>query len=198
MNVDNLHLLTRVNEMIRSRTMNKLVQTNPDHCSCNTKCLGQLGEYPDLQKKVCKSYEIKTGLVICGDCRTAPSVKNSTNKCRRTYCSNDPSVMSCSVDANTAFYHVDLCPVNVKLSEDAVLVTHCPHRFYSTNANLLVDGAYGKSVSSSRAKTNFYGMCYGGRRKCKKMIYKYHHIPYVGKDQCGRPLLVGLVILVHV
>lgn len=169
-NVDFLNLMTRVYESGRAYYATKLLQVNPSGCTCRAKCVGQIGRYPHVERRVwTESFELHCALDVCGACRLAFVVENAQSvKPRRTYSSITPEVQSCSVDACSSIKRVRLVTTDVRFSNGR-LYTDFAHRFYtSSSINMMNDRSPGTVGRNRGKRARLYGVCYGGRRTCKR------------------------------
>lgn len=159
-----IHLANALYEMGRSWLRTKLVEVNQPYCTCHVKCVGQTGLYPELEKAF---YDVSAPLhlstVICGGCRLAHTIENTTAcKPRRSVSSHNPKLTTCTLDNISAFKHVPLYAFRVV---DRLTVMYS-HRFYVTNSMNIVDEVYGRKQSAPGSR--IYGVCYSGRRTCFK------------------------------
>lgn len=166
-NSDNLLLLTMAYEMGRARLHTKLLEVNEKNCRCFAKCMGPIGDREQLERRVWESFERHAGLVMCGACRKSPLVETTTaEKPRRTHSSITPEVESCSVDGCSSQKFVRLVVTDVRVTETGLVHIRYAHRFYATNSVNVTDEASGRQKSGTQSR--FYGVCYGGKRTCKK------------------------------
>jgi len=166
-NSDNLLLLTAAYEMGRARLHTKLIEVNERNCRCFAKCVGPIGDMRQLEKRVWDSFQRHSGLVVCGACRLSPIVESTTaEKPRRTHSSITPEVESCSVDGCSSYKLVRLVVNDVRATKTGLVHIRYAHRFFATNSVNVTDEASGRKQGGTQAR--FYGVCYSGRRACKK------------------------------
>lgn len=164
---DNISLLTMVYKMGRARLNTKLVEVNPRHCRCFAKCVGPIGLEKTLEPRIWQSFERHAGILVCGLCRLAPLVHNTTvEKPRKTYSSITPEVESCSMDGSTSFKFVRLVVQDVRITSGGHVHVRYAHRFFTTNSVNVTDEVNLRPKRGTRAR--FYGMCYNGKRTCTK------------------------------
>ena len=166
-NSDNLLLLTMAYEMGRARLHTKLLEVNPKSCRCFAKCVGPIGDCRQLENKVWDSFERHAGLIVCGACRLSPIIENTTaEKPRRTHSSITPEVESCSVDGCSSYKLVRLVVTDVRVTDTGLVHIRYSHRFFATNSVNVMDEVSGRRKNGTAAR--YYGVCYGGKRTCKK------------------------------
>lgn len=169
-NADFLQLMDLVQNLGWAHLTSKLIQVNPDNCSCMTKCIGPLGDYHgfaanfawDAMKDHCSEY-------MCGLCRMFPSVEMpSSSKSRMTYCSLNPKQLTCSKDSCSRFVRVQLVYFDIKKKHTSnASYFKYAHRFYTTSSIPITNELSG--TDPKRPPANIYGICFG-KRTCKKRI----------------------------
>lgn len=180
---DLVFLLSMLTDAGRARFKNKIIEVNRVDCTCQTKCVGEMGKYPELEETFYKEiFTRQTGTIICGFCRLSHSVENTTSqKPRRCINSQNPVVSSCSIEGCTAMKHVSLYALEV---EGPAMIRYS-HRFYSTNPKLILEEVFGEKKSSTQGRV--YGVCFTGYRNCFKKIITKTKLTTDGETQYSEP-----------
>lgn len=173
-NNDFLHLKSFAYKAGRARLRTKLLVVNEGNCTCYAKCVGAVGREAALEEKIWrKSFELHGGLVVCGACRLAPVVENTTvEKPRRTHSANTPEVVSCATDGCSSYKFLRLVVGDVRVTKTGQVHVRYAHRMFATCSVPVVKELCG---SAGGPATRIYGMCFDGRRTCKKRFVV--HVP---------------------
>jgi len=167
---DNLYLMWNVCKMGKIRINTKLVEVNPRECTCYAKCLGPIGA-TSFKDKVWESFELNSGIVICGACRLNGNIKNvSINESRKMYCSTTPEISICSHDGCTVHKFIRLVIMDVAIDNKYSIYTRYSHRLYASDITNIASVIACKERKGKRGQ--LYGMCYGGKRTCYKNFIK--------------------------
>lgn len=138
--------------------------TNEIRCTCHVKCYGWDTRkcHGVLQTAISHS----TSILICRQCALSPNTKNKkASRVKLRINNTNPGTAACSICGSISMQHTELYSLN----RDAATGDYeYKQLFHSTNSVNLMNEQVSRIPSGPG--TRFHGVCYGGRRKCMKMV----------------------------
>ena len=172
LDADMIHLFIQLKTAHRSRCMTKTIELLPPDCTCHLKCRGPIYGRKVLNKLVDQLYQTSHASKICGLCRLAMSVENTTSAKPKEYMNpENPALSACSFDGCTTSFNSPshfFYPVKNDQNQDHVY--EIGHRAFITNSLTITDSVYKKSVSTATGRVST--MCISGSRTCTRGVIK--------------------------
>lgn len=146
----------------------KILQVNLPHCLCYVKCTGYPRNLLMERMFTDEQMPLHFGLRICGLCRLAHGVENTTaNKPKRVVVPENIDSQTCSLDGCGDMRHVPLYHVRI---EKGGSIVQYSHNFYTTNSGNVTDELFRPDQQRISASGRLYGVCYSGSRRCFKKV----------------------------
>lgn len=172
---DFIELMRTINNVCIARSSRCFVNAVQVSCTCHTKCIGRVGGTL-LEPKIWERFKVACTLQICSVCMRATNVTDmAAPKCKQLYTPTNPQLETCSNDGGL-LTHLATVTLDVRVRKGVVLI-HFRHLFNVINH---VQAWVPRDTTSASKALCLYGMCYGGKRTCKRRFFVSSHTTSMG------------------